>query len=150
VLRARRIGRAVLILLAVFLVGAQLVPIERTNPAVTADIGAPADVAPLLRRACYDCHSHETRWPWYSRVAPASWLLAHDVDEGRDELDFSAWTAYPPAKQRKKLRESAEQVETGEMPPWYYVLMHPEARLTEDEQGRMVRWARALATPPSR
>ena len=58
-------------------------PVTRQNPPVTGDVTAPADVGGILRRACYDCHSHETVWPWYSRVAPASWLVAHDVDEGR-------------------------------------------------------------------
>jgi hypothetical protein len=135
---------------AVLLVVAQLIPVEHDNPPVTGEIAAPADVAALLRRACYDCHSHATRWPWYSALAPASWLIAHDVDEGRDELDFSVWAAYPPAKQRKKLRKTAEQIEEGEMPLWYYLLLHPEARLTAAEQARLVAWARAEGAPPAR
>jgi hypothetical protein len=119
---------------------AQLVPVERTNPPVAAQIAAPTPVHALLRRACYDCHSRETVWPWYSRVAPVSWLTAHDVREGRAELDFSAWAAYPPGRQAKKLRESAEEIGAGEMPPWYYRLVHPEARLTAGERELLRGW----------
>ena len=73
---------AVLALAAVF-VAIQLVPVHRDNPPVASDLDAPADVKSILRRACYDCHSNETRWPWYAYVAPVSWLVAHDVEEGR-------------------------------------------------------------------
>ena len=73
---------------------AQLVPVERTNPPVEAEIVAEPEVHALLRRACYDCHSHETVWPWYAWVAPVSWLVAHDVDHAREELDFSRFESY--------------------------------------------------------
>jgi hypothetical protein len=107
----------------VLVVGAQLVPVARTNPAIEADVAAPAEIDALLRRACYDCHSRETAWPWYSRVAPVSWLLVRDVEAGRRELDFSAWDAYDPAQRAKKLRESADEIAEGDMPPWYYRLV---------------------------
>ena len=103
-------------------------------------MAAPAGVDALLRRACYNCHSHETVWPWYSHVAPVSWLLAHDVSEGRRELDFSTWTAYPPARKIRKLRKSADEVAKGKMPPWYYALVHPEARLTAAERAMLDAW----------
>lgn len=127
--------------LAVGLVGAQAVPIDRTNPPVASDIAAPPAVAPLLRRACYDCHSHETIWPWYSGVAPISWLLGRDVHAGRAELNLSTWDAYDARKRGKKLKETAEEVTEGEMPPWYYTLMHPEARLNAEERARLRAWA---------
>jgi hypothetical protein len=137
---------------AVLVLGAQAFPIARTNPPVAGDVGAPADVGPLLRRTCYDCHSHETVWPWYSRIAPVSWLLAHDVGEGRRELNFSTWESYAPAKRRKLLRESAEELAEGAMPPWSYALVHPEARLTADERVRLEAWARnaGAVTPQAR
>ncbi len=75
----------------VLLVVAQFVPIETSNPPVTADIGTPADVKGILERSCYDCHSNVTTWPWYSRVAPFSWLVAYDVAEAREHLNFSEW-----------------------------------------------------------
>ena len=122
---------------------AQLVPVERTNPPVEAELVAAPEVQALLRRACYDCHSHATVWPWYAWVAPVSWLVAHDVDHGRRELDFSRFESYGPTKQRKKLGEVAEQVGEQEMPLWYYLLVHPEARLSEAERARLVSWAEA-------
>ena len=139
----RRVGWGALAALAV----AQLVPVERTNPPVEAEIAvAEPDVRTLLRRACWDCHSHETVWPWYAWVAPASWLVAHDVEHARGELDFSRFESYDTTKQRKKLAELAEEVDEHEMPLWYYVPMHPEARLSDEERDRIVSWAEAERT----
>jgi hypothetical protein len=141
------VGRALAVGAAVLAV-AQLVPVDRTNPPVDAEVEAPPAVQSLLRRACYDCHSNRTVWPWYSHVAPVSWLVAHDVDEGREELNFSTWT-YPPGRKRKKLKEVVEQLNEGEMPLWYYLLLHPEARLSTDERDLIVAWAQAeIAAPP--
>ena len=101
----------------------------------------PADVKVALRAACYDCHSNETVWPWYTHVAPISWLLAYDVSEGREELNFSTWQRYDPKKQLKKLRETVETLNDGEMPPWYYSIIHPEARLSDEARRSIVAWA---------
>jgi mono/diheme cytochrome c family protein len=84
----------------------------------------------LAVRACFDCHSNETRWPWYASVAPASWLVQHDVTEGRREVNFSEWN-----RPQKEARESAKTVRKGEMPPWYY----PWARLSSAERRDLVR-----------
>jgi hypothetical protein len=138
----RWLGRGVLVL-GLALVGAQAVPVVRTNPPITGDVAAGAEVAAILRRACYDCHSNETVWPWYSRVAPASWLLAHDVREGRDELNFSTWSVYPAPKRVKKLKEIADEVAEGEMPPWSYVLLHGEARLDAPARDALRDWTAA-------
>ena len=136
-------GRPVALGFAAALVVAQVVPVERTNPPVEAEIVAEPEVQALLRRACYDCHSHETVWPWYAWVAPVSWLVAHDVNHAREELDFSRFESYAPKKQRKKLEEAAEEVDEGHMPLWYYVLLHPEARLSEAERRWLIDWAGA-------
>src|SRR6185369_314098 len=104
-----------------------VVPVERTNPPVETDLQAPPPVHAILRRACYDCHSNETVWPWYSHVAPVSWLLARDVREGRRELNFSTWDAYDAKKKDKTLKESIEEAVEGEMPPWFYVALHRDA-----------------------
>jgi hypothetical protein len=136
----RRIGYG----LVAGLVLAQLVPVARTNPPVEAEIAvADPEVRTLLRRACWDCHSHQTVWPWYSRIAPVSWLVAYDVDEGREELNFSRFESYDATKQRKKLGELAEEVGEHEMPLWYYLLLHPEARPSDAERERLVSWAEA-------
>jgi heme-binding protein len=137
--------------LAGLLVAIQAFRIERASPPVAQDVGAPAEVESVLRRACYNCHSHETVWPWYSHVAPVSWLVAHDVSDGRRELNFSAWAAYPPAKKARKLQKCAAEVAKGKMPPWYYRLVHPEARLDAREREVLQAWATAGGvTPPPR
>ncbi len=129
------------IVFAVLLGLAQLVPVPRENPPVTAEIPAPPAVRALLERACYDCHSHETRWPWYARVAPASWLVAWDVAEGREHLNLSRWDDYDAEEQGELREEMWEEVEEGEMPLWYYLPLHPEARLTADERATLRAWA---------
>jgi hypothetical protein len=102
-------------LIAVFIV-AQFVPVVRVNPLDRGQPPAPGEVHALLQRACYDCHSNETRWPWYSQVAPMSFLIARDVTEGRRELNFSTWSQYNERRKTRKLKEIAKQVEKGKMP----------------------------------
>jgi hypothetical protein len=119
----------------------QLVPVDRSNPPVVADLEAPPEVTSVLRASCYDCHSNETRWPWYSRVAPVSWLVAHDVEEGRELLNFSLWGTYD-ARQKEKLAEEIwEEVEEGEMPLRKYLLAHPEARLSKSARQTLQEWS---------
>jgi len=128
------LGGTVLLLLAI-----QFVPYGRTheNPSVVAE---PAWDSPATRdlavRACYDCHSNETVWPWYSNVAPMAWFIQHDVDEGRARLNFSDWS--PRAGE-----EAAEVVREGEMPPAYYTWMHSSARFSNDEQAELARGLQA-------
>ena len=119
----------------------QLVPVERSNPPVLAEVPAPPEVREVIERACYDCHSHETRWPWYAQLAPASWLLAYDVAEAREHMNFSDWKQYDEDEQRDLVEEAWEEVEEGEMPPWFYLPLHPEARLSDAERGVLRRWA---------
>jgi len=93
----------------------------------------------LAQRACFDCHSNETIWPWYSRVIPFSWLIRHDVIDGRRRLNFSEW-----GSQRRETREMGEKVVEGEMPPFYYVMIHPTAKLSQTEQTALVQGLNAL------
>jgi hypothetical protein len=130
------------LVLLLALVAIQLVPVDTRNPPVTGDVPTSPAVKAVLRRACYDCHSHETRWPWYGRVAPVSWLLARDVREGRAELNFSTWDQYSAQQQVKKLKESWEEVAEGEMPPWFYLPAHREARLSAEDRALLRQWAR--------
>jgi len=126
----------------------QLTNPPRTNPPVVAghDLLAanppPPEVAALLKSACYNCHSFETKWPWYSKIAPVSWWIARHVDEARDAMNFSEWPHDSPAKIRKRWRHIAETVEGREMPLPSYTWMHPEARLTDAERARLVQWAK--------
>ena len=144
-MRSRRPIVTGIAIVAALLALAQAVPVERRNPPVVGEVPASADARVLLRRACYDCHSDETVWPWYARVAPVSWLVAHDVAAGRDSVNFSAWTGYDPARRAKLLRESADEIAEGEMPPWYYRLAHPDARLTSEEIATLRAWASQAA-----
>ena len=153
----RRLVLRAVVILAVVLALAQLVPVDRSNPTGGAEVAAPPEVRAILKRACYDCHSSETVWPWYSRVAPVSWLIARDVREGRSVVNFSIFTLYPDKRRRRKWKEIPEQIEKREMPPWYYTAVHPEARLSDAEREMLLRWAAEGArlegsaeTPPPR
>ena len=120
----------------------------RTNPPVKNDFIAaakpPASVAATIRAACYDCHSHETRWPWYSRVAPVSWLVVSDTTEGREHLNLSEWPA-ETAGAAKKLDRINEVLDYREMPPKKYTLIHADARLTETQRKEIMDWTGAAA-----
>jgi len=129
---------------AIALVGIQFIPVDRSNPPVTSEVPASAAVNAVIRRACYDCHSNETVWPWYSRVAPVSFLVARDVHEGRRHLNFSTWGQYSPAKQAKAVRDIWEQVSTGEMPMAIYLPMHPHARLSPVDKAVFEAWAKTV------
>jgi hypothetical protein len=135
-------GRRVALTALAIGVAIQFVPILRDNPPVTAPLTkAPADVAAMLHRACYNCHSSETIWPWYSYVAPVSWLVARDVHQGRRHLDFSAWSGYTPAVRLKRLASISTLVTEQDMPPWFYRPLHQEAALSPDDIERLVAWA---------
>jgi len=129
------------IVVAALFVVIQVVPIERINPSVESDIPTSPEVKSLLKRACYDCHSNETVWPWYSRVAPISWIVTKDVREGRADLNFSTWNRYSTKEQAKKLKESWEEVKEGKMPPWSYLAMHRMARLSPQDHELLRGWA---------
>jgi hypothetical protein len=127
--------------LIVVLVAIQLVPVDRSNPPVVADFDGPPAVAKVLRASCYDCHSHETSWPWYSRVAPVSWLVAHDVEEARGRVNFSLWGSYDRKRRERLAEEIWEEVEKGEMPLPAYLLAHPDARPGEAAKATIRDWS---------
>lgn len=127
----------------VVVVAVQFVPVTRANPPVEFEVEAPDDVHAILRRACYDCHSNETRWPWYSRVAPVSWLVARDVARGREDLNLSEWPVFDFEAQEHALADIVKQIDRKKMPLPIYVVMHPEAKLSEAERARLLDWARA-------
>lgn len=129
---------ALLVLLAVA-IAIQLVRPERDNPDVVALVVVDdPQVEQILRRACFDCHSHETRWPWYSAVAPASWLVVHDVEEAREHLNFSNWEPDPHL-----FEEICEEVGEGHMPLKKYLALHPDARLSEGDRETICGWAKS-------
>ncbi len=123
----------------------QLIPYGHThsNPAT---IQEPAWDSPqtkdLVHRACFDCHSNQTTWPWYSNVAPISWLLQRDVNGGRSHLNFTEWD-----RPQKHAKDVAEQVKEGEMPPWFYRPMHPASKLTDAEKQALIEGAEKTLGP---
>ena len=106
-----------------------------------ADI--PSSVADVLAHACINCHSERTRWPWYSQIAPASWLVENDVKRARKHLNLSRWDSFDTAEQRMLLTAIATVVENGEMPPFRYVVFHPEAKLSAGDSAQVIEWTHA-------
>jgi hypothetical protein len=143
-LTAKRVGLATL---AVVLC-AQAVPVTRDNPPAPApDIvyaDAPANVRKVFDDSCKSCHSNQTDWPWYSHVAPFSWIVAHDVHEGRRHFNFSEWATYSPKKKEEKLESICEQVANGDMPDGKYLLIHRRARLTPEDQEAICTWVERM------
>ncbi len=119
---------------------------SHTNPPGRAEPKWPSPrVRELAVRACFDCHSNETPWPWYSHVAPMSWLVQRDVDRARQRLNFSAWD-----RPQRKVGDAAEELEQGEMPPWYYLPMHAQARLNDTEKAELVAGLKVVAGSATR
>ena len=138
-------ARRILLGLLVLFLAIQVVPVERSNPPGGEWLPAPPAVEKILHRSCIDCHSNQTHWPWYAYVAPASWLVTHDVEEGRDHLNFSTWEIYDEDERIDHLDEIAEVIEDGDMPLWFYVPLHPDARLSADDSATLIRWAKEAA-----
>ena len=130
-----------LILVTLVILGIlQFIPVERTNPPVESPMVGSQAVVDLFRRACFDCHSNETIWPWYAQVAPLSWLVAHDVNEGRATLNFSTWNHLDMGEQDKARAEIWQQIESGDMPPPLYKLGHPASLITTDDHPLLRKW----------
>jgi hypothetical protein len=128
-----------LFFVAIFLI-IQIIPVTRDNPPVTADFEGPSEVKDIFEKSCYDCHSNETVWPWYSRVAPISWLVAGDVSEGRENLNFSEWGTYSAKKQIKLAENIGEEIKEGEMPLMIYLILHSSAKLDERQKAIIYDW----------
>ncbi len=129
--------------LFVLLIVIQFVPVDRANPDSDPALALRADsaVQDIFQRSCFDCHSNKSSWPWYSYVAPVSWLVADHVHEGRKELNFSVWNTYSPKRQSKKLKEIVEELEEGEMPLPPYLITHPDAAMSESDIQLIRMWA---------
>jgi Haem-binding domain len=134
---SKRLKQAAVVFVVVF-AAAQLVRPERANPptdvsrTIQAHVGTASGLVAVLDRACADCHSNGTVWPWYTDIAPVSWLMAYGVSKGRKAVNFSEWAAYEPEQQRVLLIESCQDVSQGRM-PGPYTLLHPEMRLSTQD-----------------
>jgi heme-binding protein len=136
----KKISAAALLGIAGLIFIADSAWVRRTNPSSKGDFAASPEVGALLKRACYDCHSNETRWPWYSYVAPVSWLIARDVGSARRGLNFSEWDSYYPATRRRKLQWINRVLRERTMPPWSYLMLHRSANLTEENLVTLEQW----------
>ena len=141
--RSRRFGRGMAIAMAALFLAAQVVPVETKNPVVSEWVDAPPAIRAVIEQSCVDCHSYETRWPWYAYVAPVSWLVARDVREGRYALNFSAWDEYDEAERIDLLERVGEEVRAERMPPWYYLALHPEAFTDVEMVDLLSGWGQA-------
>mgnify|MGYP006169876411 CR=1 FL=1 len=144
--------KKVFLAIVIILVILQFFQIDKTNPTFdeSQDFikvkNPPSEVAAILKTSCYDCHSNQTVYPWYSYVQPAGWFLKDHIDEGREELNFSTFGSYEARRQAHKLEESAELVEKGAMPLESYLIIHKNAALTEAQKTTLVDYFKKLET----
>ncbi len=148
----KKIIRKILVVLLIILVLIQFVRIDKTNPTTdsTKDFiivtNPDTETATILKTSCYDCHSNESTYPWYTNIAPVSWWIKHHIDEAREELNFSEWGNYKPKKANHKMEEAVELVEEGEMPMSSYTLIHGSAKLSEAQKEKLITFFNSLRT----
>ena len=138
----KKIGYGLLLIIIVI----QFFRIDKTNPEVSLEndfialTAPPEEISVILKSTCYDCHSNETNYPWYSNVAPISWWVKDHIDEGREELNFSKWGTFKAKRKDHKLEEAVEMLEDGEMPLDEYTWTHSEANLTSKQKEQLIDW----------
>jgi hypothetical protein len=142
--------------LVVVPLGIQFIPVDRGNPPTEpqqtfyAVETVPPPVRVVFESSCQNCHSNQTRWPWYSHVAPFSWIIARDVRQGRSHINFSEWGRYSPQQREHKLEAICEQLLNEDMPDAKYTLFHRDARLTHEQRELVCAWTDAgRELPPS-
>ncbi|MBZ5574576.1 MAG: heme-binding domain-containing protein [Acidobacteriia bacterium] len=142
----KREGLAVAVLVA----GVQFIPVARENPPIQASNVlyatqvVPANVRSIFEDSCKNCHSNQTAWPWYSYVAPFSWIVVRDVNRGRSQLNFSEWGRYSPKKREHTLEDICEELANGDMPDGKYLLIHRNAKLTQEEREAVCAWVESV------
>jgi hypothetical protein len=143
---AKAVGLGVIALVVL----AQFIPVNRKNPAIDPSktiftvYPMPPNVRAVFETSCQDCHSDATRWPWYSRVAPISWVVANDVHAGRRNFNFSEWVDYSAKRKEHKLDEICEQITDGNMPDTKYVLIHRTKKLTLQQKNAVCEWTQSV------
>ena len=141
--------KKILVILLVAVVLIQFFPIDKNNPAPTPGMdflkikNTPESAATLIRNGCYDCHSNESKYPWYSNVQPIAWFLKDHIDEGRKELNFSTFAVYEPKRQIHKMEECIEMIEKKEMPLESYYIGHQDAKLTDQQRQMLIKYFKA-------
>jgi hypothetical protein len=145
----KRVKIVLIVLLVILIVIQFFHPKKNISTAKSpTDISAlypvPADVARVLNKACNDCHSNNTRYPWYSNLQPVAWWLDNHIQEGKRELNFNEFASYPLRKQYHKLEEVSEQLEEGHMPLSSYTFIHTDAKLTDTEKAALTSWVDSI------
>ncbi|MFT5779608.1 MAG: hypothetical protein ACI837_002567 [Crocinitomicaceae bacterium] len=150
--KTKKIFKYIFTILVILFGVIQFIRIDKTNPKVEIakdfiSIYEPSEkTEKILRTACYDCHSNETVYPWYSNIAPVSWWLKDHVDDGRKHLNFSIWGDYKAKKANHKLHECAEELEEDKMPLNSYTLTHGDAKLSTTQKEELAEWFESLMT----
>lgn len=143
----KKVLRIVAVVVALLLAGAQFVRPSRLNPPVAEGsalehhVTVTPEAGAVLERACMDCHSNRTVWPWYSNVAPVSWFVADHVNHGRSHLNFSDWSRYDARESAEMLEQVCREAKSGQMPLDSYVMLHPDAKLTTEDVRTLCDWA---------
>lgn len=138
--------KKILVILLVAFVIIQFFQIDKNNPEPTPQMdfltikNTPEKMKTMIKNGCYDCHSNETKYLWYSNLQPIAWFLQNHIDEGRKKLNFSTFATYEPKRQAHKLFEVGEMIEQKEMPLDSYVIGHPEAKFTDAERNEMIKY----------
>ena len=144
-LSLKRIGIAFIVLfivIQVFRINKTITPVNEQTDFMAVTQTNP-EVATILKNACYDCHSNQPTYPWYTSVAPVSWWIKNHINEGSKHLNFSIWQTYTVKRKDHKLEECVEMIEEGEMPMNSYTWMHPEAKLTDAQKQLLIDWFKA-------
>lgn len=138
------LGLLVILVLIQFYRPAKNIATETPKTDFLAVTNPTNSTAKLIRDACYDCHSNNTKYPWYNNIAPVSWVIAHHVDEGKEHLNYSEWSTFSVKKKNHKLEEMIEMLEEREMPLESYLPMHPEAKLSNEQITELNAWFKTL------
>ena len=144
------ISKKIVIGLALVFIFMQFFTIDKANPPVEAGVDmvnveqVPTEIAGILKTSCYDCHTNESLYPWYTNIAPVSWWIKKHINEGRDELNFSEWGSYSLRRKDHKLDEIVEMIDEEEMPLNSYLIAHGDASLSAEQKSQLVEWAKAV------
>lgn len=134
---------ALLVIIQFFRIDKTTSPVEPAKDFISVT-NPPEKVAEIIKTSCYDCHSNQTNYPWYTNIAPVSWWIGHHIEEGKEHLNFSKWADYSAKKADHKLEEFYEEVEEGEMPLKSYTNLHSKAKLSDEDKELLISWVKSL------
>lgn len=142
--------RKLLLVLVIVFVGIQFIPLnlnksslEQKDDIIVTE-NPPEEIAVLLKTSCYDCHSNNSEYPWYDKIAPVSWWVAYHIDEAKEELNFSEWATFTSKRKNHKLKEMMEVLDEGEMPLNSYIIMHGDAKVSAEQTAQLKSWINTI------